>query len=1358
MSNHLLKSSVSNKTASLEDVWFVVCSIASPEQIMGIGSEVKTPETINYRSFKPERDGLFCEKIFGPTKDYECACGKYKRLKHKGVICEKCGVEVTSAHVRRERMGYITLAAPVVNGWFFRSLPSRIGLVLNMSLKKIERVINFDAYFVLNPGSSSFEKGQFITNEEYSSYLESNEDILFLAETGAEAVRISLQAIDLEAEITHIKADIVSTHSDIKKKALLKRLKVLNALLINNTKPEWMVLTVLPVLPPDLRPLVPLDGGRFASSDLNDLYRLIINRNLRLLRLMELGAPDIVVRNEKRMLQAAVDSLFGTVKLSFSVKKEKKKSLSDILKGKAGLFRQYLLGKRVDYSGRSVIVVGPFLQLNQCGLPKEMALELFKPFVYARLIETGKALTLKAAKRMVDMRDPQIWDALEYAVKDHPVLLNRAPTLHRLGIQAFWPVLTDGKVIQLHPLVCVAYNADFDGDQMAVHLPLSIEAQAEAILLMMSTNHLLSSSNGDPVVMPTKDIVLGIYYLTHLTSTDEKSRLFHTVSSVLTALEDQQLHIHQSVKCLIRHPDGSTQCVLTSPGRLVLFDTLSQKVPFSILNKIFKKKDLSDLLNFIHKNFGSEQMVIMVDDLAKLGFKYATLSGISIGLDDFIVPADKFVTLEKTHVIIEELYKQFKRGLLTYGELCNKKIDLWLQANDHLSYSLECCLQEIGFVNAIYAMMHSGARGSMAQARQLCVMRGLMSKPSGELLADAILNSLLEGLKSHEYFLSGFGARKGLIDTALKTADAGYMSRRLANMVMDIVITMEDCGTTDGIDVTAHIEGGDVIETLQERVYGRFTAAPVLHPDTKNILIPENTLLTDVVLSSLEGVGVFHIKVRSPVKCSAHKGLCATCYGIDLSHNKVVDIGEAVGIIAAQSIGEPGTQLTMRTFHIGGAASRSAAINSISARSDGVLLYDNVRTVTNRTHEHVVISRLGYVTVVDVHGVERERYDVIYGTRLKISNRQAVTAGQLLAVWDPHMRPIIAEANGVLRLNDMIEGLTVRHRVDEVTALSYIMIIEIKQRSTTRELRPSISVMNPDQADHVLANYYLPVGAIVGVENGTMIHVGDTLARIPQEAIKTKDIIGGLPRVADLFEARKPKESAILAEISGVVSFGKETKGKRRLIILDEFSDRQYEILIPKWRSVRALEGESIQKGDMLVDGKMALQDVLRLLGKDALVIYMLNEIQDVYRLQGMKISDKHIEIVIRQMLSKVEVVDSGDSDYLPGDRLHIRQYQELSEQLIKEGRQPLAVVPILMGITKGSLDSDSFLSAASFQDTMRVLTDAAIYRTPDYLAGVRENVIIGRFPPVGTGFAYYHAWRDFMVQYQLQNLHQDVF
>ncbi len=1348
--------------------------LASPEKIRSWSyGEVKKPETINYRTFKPERDGLFCAKIFGPIKDYECLCGKYKRLKHRGVICEKCGVEVTLAKVRRERMGHIELASPTAHIWFLKSLPSRLGLVLDMTLRDIERVLYFEAFVVTDPGLTPLKRCQLLTEDDYLAKVEEYGDD-FSASMGAEGIRALLRTIELTRSIDTLHEELKATTSEAKIKKIAKRLKVLEGFKDSGIKPDWMVMEVLPVLPPELRPLVPLDGGRFATSDLNDLYRRVINRNNRLKRLLELKAPEIIVRNEKRMLQEAVDSLLDNGrrgKAMTGANKRPLKSLADMIKGKGGRFRQNLLGKRVDYSGRSVIVVGPQLKLHQCGLPKKMALELFKPFIFNKLELLGLATTIKAAKKLVEQEVPEVWDILEEVIREHPVMLNRAPTLHRLGIQAFEPVLIEGKAIQLHPLVCSAFNADFDGDQMAVHVPLSLEAQMEARTLMLASNNVLSPANGEPVIVPSQDIVLGLYYATRQRiGVKGEGMSFANLAEVSRAYESRQVELH--ARCWVRikeydvAEDGTKKERLTryetTVGRALLSEILPAGLPFELINKSLKKKEISRLINQGFRRCGLRETVIFADRLMNAGFTFATRGGISFGVNDMRVPAQKPELIKAAEEEVKEIENQYTSGLVTVGERYNKVVDIWSRCGEQVA---KVMMEQLGTedavdrtgkkikqeaFNSIYMMADSGARGSAAQIRQLAGMRGLMAKPDGSIIETPITTNFREGLNVLQYFISTHGARKGLADTALKTANSGYLTRRLVDVTQDLVVTVEDCKTTNGIVMRALVEGGEVVEALRERILGRVAAIDVVNPESQETLYPAGTLLDEDAVDAIESLGIDEVKVRTPLTCETRRGLCVKCYGRDLGRGSTVNIGEAIGVIAAQSIGEPGTQLTMRTFHIGGAASRTAVQSEVEAKSAGTARFTaTMRYVTNSKGEKVVISRSGEVIIVDDSHRERERHKVPYGALLSVVDGKQVKAGMTLAAWDPHHRPIIAEYAGTVKLENVIENVTVAKQMDEVTGLSTLVVIDPKQRgAAAKSVRPQVKLLNESGeevkiagTDHVV-NISFPVGAVVAVRDGQQMGVGEVLARIPQETAKTRDITGGLPRVAELFEARTPKDAGMLAEVTGTVSFGKDTKGKQRLVITD-LEGVAHEYLISKDKHVLVHDGQVINKGELIVDGPAEPHDILRLLGVEALARYIIDEVQDVYRLQGVKINDKHIEVIVRQMLRRVEIEEPGDAPFIIGEQVERAEVLEENEKATNAGKQPATFRYMLLGITKASLSTDSFISAASFQETTRVLTEAAIMGKRDELRGLKENVIVGRLIPAGTGLAYHHMRRD---------------
>ena len=1355
----------------VEDFDAISIGLASPEKIRSWSyGEVKKPETINYRTFKPERDGLFCAKTFGPVKDYECLCGKYKRLKHRGVVCEKCGVEVTQAKVRRDRMGHIDLASPVAHIWYLKSLPSRMGLLLDMTLRDIERILYFEAFVVVDSGMTSLEMGQLLSEENYLDAVEEYGDD-FTAKMGAEAVLDLLNDLELPEEIDTIRELLPTTTSETKLKKMTKRLKLMEAFVNSGNKPEWMILRVLPVLPPELRPLVPLDGGRFATSDLNDLYRRVINRNNRLKRLLDLSAPDIIVRNEKRMLQESVDALLDNGRRGRAITGTNKlplKSLADMIKGKQGRFRQNLLGKRVDYSGRSVIVVGPTLRLHQCGLPKKMALELFKPFIFSKLERLGIATTIKAAKKAVEREGPEVWDILEDVIREHPIMLNRAPTLHRLGIQAFEPILIEGKAIQLHPLVCTAFNADFDGDQMAVHVPLSIEAQLEARTLMMSTNNVLSPANGEPIIVPSQDVVLGLYYMTRESiGAKGEGMAFANLQEVIRAYESHAVSIHAKVKVRITETqfvdgeaDTKTHVVDTTVGRAMLSEILPAGLPYELVNRDMNKKAISNLINSCYRELEVKDTVIFADQLMYKGFKMATRSGVSICINDMVVPSTKPEIMEQAETGVREIEDQYANGLVTNGERYNKVVDIWSHTNDQVAKAM---MDELGSemvtdsegnevsqpsFNSIYMMADSGARGSAAQIRQLAGMRGLMAKPDGSIIETPIKANFREGLDVLQYFISTHGARKGLADTALKTANSGYLTRRLVDVAQDLVVTEEDCGTEDGIVMIPIIEGGDVVEPLRERVLGRVTAEDVYKPGDDQVVVARGVLLDEAWIDTLEENSIDQVKVRSGITCKTHYGICKTCYGRDLARGNQVNVGEAVGVMAAQSIGEPGTQLTMRTFHIGGAASRAVAVNSIEVKSKGTVKLHNIKLLERADGKSITVSRSGGFAVIDENGREKERYKVPYGAELSVKEGGDVEAGQVVANWDPHTHPVITEVKGTVVFSDIVEGTTVIREVDDITGMTSLVITDPKQRATSaKDLKPTVKLVNAKGKDLMIpgtdipAHYPLPANAVIVVSDNGEVNVGEVIARLPQESAKTRDITGGLPRVADLFEARKPKEPAILAEATGTVSFGKETKGKQRLVITGSDGETT-ETLIPKWRHVNVFEGEHVERGEGVVDGASDAHDILRLKGVLPLTEYIVNEVQDVYRLQGVKINDKHIEIIVRQMLRKVEIEDAGDSRYLKGEQIEKEAILVENKKLESAGKQPAKWRQLLLGITKASLATESFISAASFQETTRVLTEASVTGKSDELRGLKENVIVGRLIPAGTGYSYHQERR----------------
>ncbi|KAF0158621.1 MAG: DNA-directed RNA polymerase subunit beta' [Syntrophaceae bacterium] len=1325
-------------------------SIASPEKIISWSNgEVKKPETINYRTFKPERDGLFCAKIFGPVKDYECLCGRYKRMKHRGVVCEKCGVEVIQSKVRRERMGHITLATPVAHIWFLKSLPSRIGNVMDLTLKELEKVLYFESWIVLDPKDTPLKKQELLTDEEYLEAKEQYGETGFVAGIGAEAVRQLLEEINLEKLYEELRAEVVTSISDTKKKKIVKRLKVVEALRKSGNKPEWMVLTVLPVIPPDLRPLVPLDGGRFATSDLNDLYRRVINRNNRLKRLQELNAPEIIIRNEKRMLQEAVDVLFDNGRRGRAItgtNKRPLRSLSDMLKGKQGRFRQNLLGKRVDYSGRSVITVGPDLRLHQCGLPKKMALELFKPFVYNRLLEKGYVTTVKSAKKMVERETAEVWDAVDEVVREYPVILNRAPTLHRLGMQAFEPVLIEGKAIRLHPLVCTAFNADFDGDQMAVHVPLSVEAQTEARVLMMSTNNILSPANGKPIIIPSQDIVLGIYYMTRVKK-DVKGEgmIFSGPEEVRSAIDAGAIDLHARIKVRI-----DSELKETTAGRIILYEIIPEEISFDVINKLMNKKELANLIDYCYRLCGDKTTVLLADRLKDLGFKYATISGLSFAVGNMIIPENKKTIVLQADKDVLKIQKQYMDGLITDGERYNKVIDIWAQATEKIASEMLTGIsteevaghdgkkRRIESFNPIYMMADSGARGSGQQIRQLAGMRGLMAKPSGEIIETPITANFREGLTVLQYFISTHGARKGLADTALKTANSGYLTRRLVDVAQDCIITEQDCETVDGLYVSALMEGGEMIETAGERVLGRVALREIKDPFTDEVIVKTNEAIDEALAEKIDRAGVERVNIRSVLTCRAKHGVCAMCYGRDLAHGHIVNIGEAVGIVAAQSIGEPGTQLTMRTFHIGGTA-KFDEHSTLEARHDGLIKFVNLNTVKTRENDYVVMNRHGEVHVLDEQNRSRGKYTVPYGAHLKVSDNSSVKRGQLIAEWDPFSIPILSEVDGTIKYGDIIEGKTMQEQVDEVTGLSRKVIVEFKGG----DLRPRVSLKDSKGKTAKLvstnstARYFLSVGVNIVVSEGDEVRAGDILAKIPRETTKTKDITGGLPRVAELFEARKPKDFAVISEIDGIVAFGKDAKGKRKIIVTPEVGEEK-EYLIPKGKHISVQEGDRVTPGDALMDGVNNPHDLLAIKGEKELARYLVDEVQEVYRLQGVKINDKHMEVIVRQMLRRVRITDPGDAVFIADEQVERYRFQEENDKVIAQGGRPAIGDPLLLGITKASLSTQSFISAASFQETTRVLTEASLSGKTDYLRGLKENVIMGRLIPAGTGLVMY--------------------
>ena len=1334
-------------------------SISSPEKIRERSyGEVKKPETINYRTFKPERDGLFCAKIFGPTKDYECNCGKYKRMKHRGIVCEKCGVEVIPSKVRRERLGHIDLATPVAHIWFLKSLPSRIANLLDMTLKDLEKVLYFEAYAITDPRNTGMTIAEVLNEEAYLKAMDEHGGD-FAGGMGAAAIRDCLQALDLDKLAEDLRTELIEASSEAKRKKISKRLKVIDAFRTSGNRPEWMILECIPVLPPELRPLVPLDGGRFATSDLNDLYRRVINRNNRLKRLMELQAPEVIIRNEKRMLQEAVDALFDNGRRGRAIagpNKRPLKSLSDMLKGKAGRFRQNLLGKRVDYSGRSVIVVGPELRLHQCGLPKKMALELFKPFIYNKLEEQGHVTTIKSAKKMVEKERPEVWDVLDEVIKEHPVMLNRAPTLHRLGIQAFEPILIEGKAIQLHPLVCTAFNADFDGDQMAVHLPLSIESQVEARVLMMSTNNILSPAHGKPIIVPSQDMVLGIYYMTrerHFVKGEGK--VLASPDEVRIAYDSGEIDLQARIKVRMKNlaTDEQARIVETTTGRIILREILPAEVPFSTINKTMTKKELSNLVDVCYRLAGNKETVILADRLKETGFRYSSLAGISISIDDMVIPEGKAAIITRSNEEVKEIQNQYTEGLITDGERYNKVIDIWAKSSEEIGKEMLDNLSrdtlidpegnevKIPSFNAIHMMADSGSRGSAQQIRQLAGMRGLMAKPSGEIIETPITANFREGLTVLQYFISTHGARKGLADTALKTANSGYLTRRLVDVAQDAIIAEDDCGALDGLMVTSLTEGGEIIEHMGDRILGRVALEDVLDPVTGEILVPANCQIDETLVQKIEESGLERVKIRSVLTCQSKRGICAKCYGRDLARGHIVNIGEAVGVIAAQSIGEPGTQLTMRTFHIGGTASRRAEQTSLEARTEGRMRFININSVTNMSTGdtcHIVMNRNGEIAVVDDTGRERERYSVVYGAKIKLAPDELVKPGQVLAEWDPYTMPILTEVSGKIKFGDILEGVTMEEQVDEVTGLSRKVIIETKES----DKRPRIAIKDTESTGGgTIGRYFLPVGANISVSEDAIVNAGDVIAKIPRETTKTKDITGGLPRVAELFEARKPKDFAVISEIDGLVSYGKDAKGKRKVIVTPEIGEAK-EYLIPKGKHISVHESDHVKAGEPLMDGSSNPHDILRVLGVKELARYLVDEVQEVYRLQGVKINDKHIETIVRQMLRRVRIKESGDTGFLVDDQFERHVFEDENDKVLEKGGRPAIAEPLLLGITKASLSTESFISAASFQETTKVLTQAAIEGKVDSLRGLKENVIMGRLIPAGTGIARYRNIR----------------
>jgi DNA-directed RNA polymerase subunit beta-beta' len=1347
---------------SAKDFDMIRISVASPDEIRSWSyGEVRKPETINYRTFKPERDGLFCSRIFGPVKDYECGCGKYKRMKYKGIICEKCGVEVTQSRVRRERMGHIELAVPIAHTWFLRSTPSRISMILDRSVRELERILCFEKHVVIDPGFSHFSKFDSISENEYQEALDKYGEEAFTISTGAQAIRDMLASIDLQEEINKLREELEAGVIDLKKKKIVKRMKILNAFIETGAKPEHLVMTVLPVLPPELRPLVPLEGGRFAASDLNDLYRRVINRNNRLKRLLELNAPDIIVRNEIRMLQESVDALFDNkrkgAKAIIGTNKRPLKSLSDTLKGKQGRFRQSLLGKRVDYSGRSVIVVGPELKLHQCGLPKKMALELFRPFVYSKLEKYGLASNLKAANRFIERDRPEVWNILEEVLREHPVLLNRAPTLHRLSIQAFEPVLIEGKAIQLHPLVCTAFNADFDGDQMAVHVPLSIEAQLEARILMLSTNNILNPASGKPIVIPSKDMVLGIYYLTmQIDGLPNEGRIIADLSEIMYALEKKIVTYHTRIRTRIPYymEDGSIEykMIETTPGRVIFSQNLPRHhaIKFDLVNKTITSTDIGSIVDDIHFHCGRKATAIFVDHIMGDGFKYATVSGISYGKDDLVVPEAKKKLVAETEKIVSEFEQQYMDGFITRGEKYNKAVDAWNKCGDRIADEL---MKEIARTregeqpNSVYMMTHSKARGSVAQLKQSAGMKGLVAKPSGEIIETPIVSNFKEGLTVLEYFLSTHGSRKGLSDTALKTANSGYLTRRLVDVASDCMVTEEDCGTSNGILVKPIYDGSSTIISIRERILGRFASRDIIDPNDGKLILSRNEFIDEYKADEIVEAGIDEVWVRSTVTCECGYGICAKCYGRDLAMGTIVSVGEAVGVIAAQSIGEPGTQLTLQTFHIGGAAQKSAEQSGIEASIDAKVVFENVEVTVNRHGDTIVLSKKAEMALVDQNGRKKLTYKIPYGSKLRVHNGDTVKIGQLIAEWDPYTTPVVCEISGYVKFVDLYDGQSLKEVLDESTGISNKVVVDWKQSSSTASFKPTILIVDESGKAVVLPNktearYRLPVSSIINVNDGEPIVAGDVIAKTPKDVVKTRDITGGLPRISELFEARLPRNPAVLSDIDGRVEFGKEHRARKRILVVSEDGNNQVEYLIPKWRSAIVNDGDYIKRGDVIVDGSVVAHDLLRIFGVEEMTTYFVNEIQKVYRLQGIPINDKHVEIIVRQMLRKLEIVDAGDSQYITGDEIDKVDLVEINEKLLSSGKRPIIAKPVLQGITKASLQTKSFISAASFQETARVLIEAAIYGKRDYLSGLKENVIIGRHIPAGTG-GLEKKWRD---------------
>jgi len=1334
-------TNIFNQSLGVQNFNSLKIAIASPEDIRSWSfGEIKKPETINYRTFKPEKDGLFCSRIFGPVKDYECLCGKYKRMKFRGIICEKCGVEVTLSKVRRDRMGHIELAAPVSHIWFMKSLPSRIATLLDMTIKNLEKVLYFEQFIVVEPGLTDLKKGEIISEEQYIEYQDEYGEDSFSAAIGAEAIEQMLLNIDLENDFKNLKIELTETKSELKKTKITKRLKLLESFITSKNKPEWMILRVLPVIPPELRPLVPLDGGRFATSDLNDLYRRVINRNNRLKRLIDLRAPDIIVRNEKRMLQESVDALFDNGRrgrVITSTNKRPLKSLSDMLKGKQGRFRQNLLGKRVDYSGRSVIVVGPNLKLHQCGIPKKMALELFKPFIFHKLDIYGWANTIKAAKKLVEKEDPRVWDILEEVIREHPVLLNRAPTLHRLGIQAFEPKLIEGKSIQLHPLVCTAFNADFDGDQMAVHVPLSLEAQLEARVLMMSTNNILHPASGKPIIVPSQDIILGIYYLSILRANQiGENRSFVDLNEILKAVENNDVTLHSKIHARIVNFNGQFERVETTPGRMILGSILprNEKINFQMINKILTKKEVSNIIDSVYRHCGQKETVIFADKIMQIGFKYAAVAGISFGKDDLIIPNDKQNLLETTQSKVNDYEDQYQDGLITQGEKYNKVVDAWSECTNKVADKMLEVISNPSDdkpINSVYMMAHSGARGSAAQLKQLSGMRGLMAKPSGEIIENPIKSNFKEGLSVLEYFTSTHGARKGLADTALKTASSGYLTRRLVDVAQDAVIREDDCKTSKGVIVEEIVESGNITSSLSERVLGR-TPVNDMFDENSNIIVKAGEIISESHLDQISKLGTRSLKIRSVLTCETEDGICAKCYGRDLARGTIVNIGEAVGIIAAQSIGEPGTQLTMRTFHIGGAASSSVEQSNSVAPIEGKIKYDNVKIINDKFNNNIVLSRNAKIKIIN-EDEEKFSANIPFGSKLFVADQDVVKINKTIAEWDPYTLPIIAEKNGLVKYIDLKQGSSFREAIDDTTGISSKIVIDWSQNQKSKNFKPAINIADYDNEENIL-NYPMSIDTIISVEDGQEVTAGQVLARIPKESSKTKDITGGLPRVAELFEARKPKDPAIMSEIDGKISFGKDYKNKRRVIITSLDDETSIELLIPRSKYLNVQEGDFVKKGDILVEGTPVPHDILRILGVEELARYLVREVQAVYKLQGVYINDKHIETIARQMLQKVLIKSPGDSNLIAGEQIQRRDLIKLNKILADQSKELIEYEPVLLGITKASLQTNSFISAASFQETTKVLTDAATQGKVDFLNGLKENVIVGRLIPAGTG------------------------